>query len=53
MKSATLIKLATGSWWLLFGQTYAVGDDFNTVVKMIEQFYNVKHEGLPSSRKQR
>src|ERR1044071_1163822 len=26
---------------------YANGDDFNSVVKMIEQFYGVKHEGLP------
>jgi hypothetical protein len=25
----------------------AKGDDFNSVVKMIEQFYGVKHEGLP------
>lgn len=25
----------------------ATGDDFNSVVKMIEQFYRVKHEGLP------
>ena len=23
------------------------GDDFNSVVKLIEQFYNVKHQGLP------
>jgi len=23
------------------------GDDFNSVVKMIEQFYRVKHEGIP------
>jgi hypothetical protein len=23
------------------------GDDFGSVVKMIEQFYNVKHEGIP------
>lgn len=23
------------------------GDDFNSVVKMIEQFYGVKHQGLP------
>ena len=23
------------------------GDDFNAVVKMIEQFYGVKHEGIP------
>ena len=25
----------------------AKGDDFNSVVKLIEQFYGVKHEGLP------
>ena len=26
---------------------YASGDDFNSVVKMIEQFYRVKHQGIP------
>ena len=26
---------------------HAKGDDFNSVVKMIEQFYRVKHVGLP------
>ena len=26
---------------------YAKGDDFNSVVKMIEQFYRVKHVGIP------
>ena len=26
---------------------HAKGDDFNSVVKMIEEFYNVKHEGIP------
>ena len=25
----------------------AKGDDFNSVVKLIEQFYNVKHQGIP------
>jgi len=25
----------------------AKGDDFNSVVKMIEQYYRVKHEGIP------
>src|SRR5678815_3284187 len=49
MKSATLIKLATvllvASLWT--NVSHAVGDDFNSVVKMIEQFYNVKHQGLP------
>ena len=27
--------------------TYAKGDDFNSVVKLIEQFYGVKHVGIP------
>src|SRR6185295_12912262 len=27
--------------------TQAKGDDFNSVVKMIEQFYRVKHVGIP------
>jgi hypothetical protein len=26
---------------------HAKGDDFGSVVKMIEQFYNVKHQGIP------
>ena len=26
---------------------HAKGDDFNSVVKLIEQFYGVKHEGIP------
>ena len=29
------------------GAAHAKGDDFNSVVKMIGQFYGVKHEGLP------
>jgi len=29
------------------GVVYAKGDDFNSVVKMIEQFYGVKHQGIP------
>jgi hypothetical protein len=49
MKSATTIKitivLLTASLWITVG--HAKGDDFNAVVKMIEQFYNVKHQGLP------
>jgi len=27
--------------------THAKGDDFKSVVKMIEQFYQVKHQGIP------
>ena len=32
---------------LLSPVIFAKGDDFNSVVKMIEEFYSVKHEGLP------
>ena len=32
---------------VLSSAAYAKGDDFNAVVKMIEQFYGVKHEGIP------
>jgi hypothetical protein len=33
---------------LLFANpTFAKGDDFKSVVKLIEDFYRVKHEGLP------
>ena len=33
---------------LLFSvPVHASGDDFNSVVKMIEQFYRVKHQGIP------
>jgi hypothetical protein len=31
----------------LTNSAYAKGDDFNSVVKMIEQFYGVKHQGIP------
>jgi hypothetical protein len=49
MKSATLLKLATVLMLVSIctNVSHAIGDDFNSVVKMIEQFYNVKHEGLP------
>ena len=32
---------------LLSTPVNASGDDFNSVVKMIEKFYSVKHEGIP------
>ena len=32
---------------LAANDVFAKGDDFNSVVKMIEQFYGVKHEGIP------
>jgi hypothetical protein len=32
---------------LLSTPVHAGGDDFNSVVKMIEKFYSVKHQGIP------
>ncbi|PWT88983.1 MAG: hypothetical protein C5B55_12135 [Blastocatellia bacterium] len=32
---------------VLVAPAQAKGDDFNSVVKMIEQFYHVKHESIP------
>ena len=32
---------------LLSTTVHASGDDFNSVVKMIEKFYSVKHQGIP------
>lgn len=32
---------------LAAGVAQATGDDFNSVVKLIEQFYGVKHQGIP------
>src|SRR6185436_12348838 len=49
MKSATTIRLSVVllAASLCTMPAYAKGDDFNSVVKLIEQFYNVKHQGLP------
>jgi hypothetical protein len=49
MKRSTTRKLVTGLLAVTLWSTvsFAKGDDFNSVVKMIEEFYNVKHEGLP------
>ena len=46
----THIRIAAFVLLLVFATaaaTHAKGDDFNSVVKMIEQFYGVKHEGIP------
>ena len=32
---------------LALSKTCARGDDFNAVVKIIEQFYHVKHQSIP------
>jgi hypothetical protein len=49
MKRSTTKKLVIALLALTLWSTisFAKGDDFNSVVKMIEEFYNVKHEGLP------
>ena len=48
--SKTQIRVITVVGLLAFcftPRSFAKGDDFNSVVKMIEQFYGVKHEGIP------
>jgi hypothetical protein len=49
MKRSTTTKLVAALLALTLWPTisFAKSDDFNAVVKMIEDFYNVKHEGLP------
>ena len=49
MKNRNVIKIATVLLVVSFcsNVSHAINDDFNSVVKMIEQFYGVKHEGLP------
>jgi len=44
MKTKLLIVIAL---LLLSAPVHASGDDFNSVVKMIEKFYSVKHQGIP------
>ncbi|PYS68962.1 MAG: hypothetical protein DMF69_18450 [Acidobacteria bacterium] len=49
MKHVTISKLIGFGLVILLTASLvnAKGDDFGSVVKMIEQFYNVKHEGIP------
>jgi hypothetical protein len=49
MKPSTTTKLVIALLVITLWSTvsFAKSDDFNSVVKMIEDFYNVKHEGLP------
>ena len=46
-KVSTGISIALLLTSLCVSAAHAKGDDFNSVVRMIEQFYNVKHEGIP------
>ena len=43
MKITTMLLLSS----LSASVSLAANDDFSSVVKMIEQFYNVKHQGIP------
>lgn len=49
MKTAPINKIAAivVVLSLLASTAHAKGDDFKSVVKMIEQFYGVKHQGIP------
>jgi hypothetical protein len=46
---ASPFKIFIAFMVLMFASTavHAKGDDFNSIVKMIEQFYGVKHQGIP------
>ena len=49
MKTTRIIALAVVSLAFLLpaDAVQAKGDDFKSVVKLIEQFYGVKHQGIP------
>jgi hypothetical protein len=47
MRAIAVKTLVVGLFLVSANVVHAVGDDFNSVVKMIEQFYRVKHEGIP------
>ena len=49
MNRSTTLKLTTALLAVTLWSTlsFARGDDFNSVVKMIEEYYNVKHQGIP------
>src|SRR5215510_876725 len=49
MKAIRITTLAALSLMLVMSavMVQAKGDDFKSVVKLIEQFYGVKHEGIP------
>lgn len=47
MKKFIVIALASIALLCLAQPAQAKGDDFGAVVKLIEQFYHVKHQGIP------
>src|SRR5215217_5697772 len=47
MKAITTTILVIAMFLTTANVVSAKGDDFNSVVKMIEQFYRVKHVGIP------
>jgi hypothetical protein len=46
-KTNVAAVIAIALMFALVPSVQANGDDFGSVVKMIEQFYHVKHEGIP------
>jgi hypothetical protein len=47
MKKSIALSLTVLAFLGFIPTTQAKGDDFGDVVKLIEQFYHVKHEGIP------
>jgi hypothetical protein len=47
MKKSIAISFTVLALLCFVPMTQAKGDDFGDVVKLIEQFYHVKHEGIP------
>jgi hypothetical protein len=47
IKALAVLSVALGLTFVLALVAQAKGDDFNSVVKLIEHFYGVKHQGIP------
>ncbi|HEX6042873.1 MAG TPA: hypothetical protein VFZ22_00185 [Pyrinomonadaceae bacterium] len=47
MKTIRLFTFSLCLLCLFVAMVQAKGDDFNSVVKLIEQYYNLKHQGIP------
>jgi hypothetical protein len=47
IKILIVVVLFTFATFTSLGAVHAKDDDFKSVVKMIEQFYGVKHQGIP------
>ena len=47
IKTVAVLSVTLGVTLVFAAAVQAKGDDFKSVVKLIEQFYGVKHEGIP------